>query len=96
MGKSQLEAQLAVNSGYWPLYRYNPALRETGHHPFILDSKAPDGSLRTFLSGEVRYAALQQGFPQESERLVAQLEREYTARYQTLERLATVGVEDTP
>ena len=94
MGKSQLEAQLAVDSGYWPLYRYNPALKEDGQNPFILDSKAPDGSLREFLSGEVRYAALQQGFPQESERLVAQLEREYAARYQTLERLATTEKED--
>ena len=95
MGKSQREAQLAVESGYWPLYRYNPVLREAGQNPFILDSKPPDGSLRAFLSGEVRYAALQQGFPQEAERLVEQLEREYVTRYQTLERLATVGTSGT-
>ena len=69
-------------------------MKEDGQNPFILDSKAPDGSLREFLSGEVRYAALQQGFPQESERLVAQLEREYAARYQALERLATTEKED--
>jgi pyruvate-ferredoxin/flavodoxin oxidoreductase len=95
MGKSQREAQLAVESGYWPLYRYNPVLKEAGQNPFILDSKTPDGSLRAFLSGEVRYAALQQGFPQEAERLVEQLEREYVTRYQMLERLATVGTSGT-
>ncbi|GAB6909036.1 Pyruvate-flavodoxin oxidoreductase [Desulfosarcina cetonica] len=93
MGKSQLEAQLAVSCGYWPLYRYNPALREMGQNPFILDSKAPDGNLRAFLSGEVRYAALQQGFPQEAERLVEQLECECMTRYQDLERLAATPAE---
>ncbi|BBO82032.1 pyruvate synthase [Desulfosarcina ovata subsp. sediminis] len=88
MGKSQLEAQLAVDSGYWPLYRYNPELKNADQNPFILDSKAPDGSLRTFLAGEVRYAALQQGFPQEAERLVEQLEQECMARYRMLSQMA--------
>ena len=46
MGKSQEEEKLAVQSGYWPLYRYNPALKAQGENPFILDSKKPDGSLR--------------------------------------------------
>ncbi|MBW1812460.1 MAG: pyruvate:ferredoxin (flavodoxin) oxidoreductase, partial [Deltaproteobacteria bacterium] len=49
MGKSQEEIKLAVQSGYWTLYRYNPMLRDEGKNPFILDSKAPDGSLQEFL-----------------------------------------------
>jgi len=56
MGKAQEEMNLAVKSGYWPLYRYNPTLRKEGKNPFTLDSKEPDGSLQAFLSGEVRYA----------------------------------------
>jgi pyruvate-ferredoxin/flavodoxin oxidoreductase len=55
--------QLAVKSGYWPLYRYNPMLAAEGKNPFILDSKEPDGSLQEYLAGEVRYAALQMIFP---------------------------------
>ena len=88
MGKSQEEAKLAVMAGYWPLYRYNPLLKAEGKNPFILDSKKPDGSLQEFLSGEVRYASLQQTFPDESKKLTAKLEKEYIERYDSLKSLA--------
>jgi pyruvate-ferredoxin/flavodoxin oxidoreductase len=84
MGKTQEEMKLAVQSGYWPLYRYNPSLRPQGINPFILDSKAPDGSLQEFLSGEVRFAALEKTFPEESQKLRAQIEEEIHQRYQAL------------
>jgi pyruvate-ferredoxin/flavodoxin oxidoreductase len=88
MGKTQEETKLAVASGYWPLYRYNPLLAEEGKNPFTLDSKAPDGSLKEFLSGEVRYASLKKVFPAEAERLHAQLTTEMAARYERLKRIA--------
>jgi pyruvate-ferredoxin/flavodoxin oxidoreductase len=88
MGKSQEEAKLAVLSGYWPLYRYNPLLKKEGNNPFILDSKAPDGSLQAFLGGEIRYASLQKSFPEEAKRLTAQLEDEYNKRYENLKLLS--------
>ncbi|MGA9476185.1 MAG: thiamine pyrophosphate-dependent enzyme, partial [Desulfobacterales bacterium] len=88
MGKSQEETKLAVQSGYWPLYRYNPALKAEGKNPFILDSKQPDGSLQEFLAGEVRYASLKKSFPDEAKRLNARLEEEYSERYENLKRLA--------
>ena len=44
MGKSQREEKLAVECGYWHLYRFNPALAEEGKNPFTLDSKEPDWS----------------------------------------------------
>ncbi|MDM8553453.1 pyruvate:ferredoxin (flavodoxin) oxidoreductase [Desulfococcaceae bacterium HSG7] len=88
MGKAQEESDLAVKSGYWPLYRYNPVLKEQGKNPFTLDSKAPDGSLQEFLAGEVRYASLKKTFPEESAKLAARLEEEYTARYAALQMLA--------
>jgi len=93
MGKSQEEIKLAVQSGYWTLYRYNPMLRDEGKNPFILDSKAPDGSLQEFLEGEVRYASLKKTFPEESKRLTQQLEKEYVRRYEVLKELAEEGVE---
>ncbi len=82
MGKSQEEARLAVASGYWPLYRFNPQLADQGQNPFKLESKAPDGSLQAFLSGENRYAALEKSMPEESKRLRAGLETSYLKRYQ--------------
>ena len=64
MGKSQFEGKLAVESGYWPLYRYNPELIKEGKNPFVLDSKAPDGTIQEFLSGETRFAALEKSLPE--------------------------------
>jgi pyruvate-ferredoxin/flavodoxin oxidoreductase len=94
MGKSQEETALAVSSGYWPLYRYNPTLKEEGKNPFVLDCKEPDGSLQAFLAGEVRYASLQKSFPEEAQRLEVELEKEYRERYTKLKRLA--DMEYTP
>ncbi len=88
MGKTQEETQLAVASGYWPLYRYNPMLAREVKNPFVLDSKAPDGSFKEFISGEVRYAALAKLFPAEAERLHTQLAKEMAQRYERLKRLA--------
>jgi pyruvate-ferredoxin/flavodoxin oxidoreductase len=88
MGKSQEETNLAVKSGYWPLYRYNPLLKDEGKNPFVLDSKEPDGSLQEFLAGEVRYAALQKLFPEEAKTLHARLEVEFTQRYNRLKKMA--------
>ena len=88
MGKTQEETDLAVKSGYWPLYRYNPLLKAAGKNPFVLDSKEPDGSLQAFLAGEVRYAALQMMFPDEAQKLHTRLEAEFTDRYAALKRKA--------
>jgi len=84
MGKSQEEMKLAVSSGYWPLYRYNPELKAQGKNPFILDCKKPDGTLQEFLSGEVRYASLEKTFPDESKKLRARIEEELTERYEAM------------
>jgi len=99
MGKSQEEEKLAVQSGYWPLYRYNPTLKAEGKNPFILDSKEPDGSLTKFLDGEIRYASLKRTFPAEAQKLQAELEEQLTARYQELAIMADptlVCQEETP
>jgi pyruvate-ferredoxin/flavodoxin oxidoreductase len=88
MGKSQEEEKLAVQSGYWPLYRYNPALKAQGENPFILDCKKPDGSLRKFLEGEIRFASLTRTFPEEARKLHAELEEQFNARYEDLALMA--------
>ncbi|MCP4219788.1 MAG: hypothetical protein GY765_34470, partial [bacterium] len=88
MGKSQEEEKRAVQCGYWPLYRYNPALKAEGNSPFSLDYKKPDGSLREFLGGEVRYASLQKTFPDEAKKLHDRLEQEINQRYEALKGMA--------
>jgi pyruvate-ferredoxin/flavodoxin oxidoreductase len=91
MGKTQAEEELAVKSGYWPLYRHNPLLAKEGKNPFILDCKKPDGSLKQFLEGEIRYASLKKTFPQEAERLHAELNEWVNARYEHLSKMAGAG-----
>jgi len=88
MGKTQLEAKLAVQSGYWPLYRYNPLLAEEGKNPFILDSKAPDGTIQEFLASENRYALLEKIAPEDSKRLRTQIEQDYLQRFAMYEYLS--------
>jgi len=88
MGRSQEESRIAVESGYWPLFRYNPALKAEGKNPFSLDSKEPDGTLQQFLSGEDRYASLEKSFPDESKRLRSQIEQEVAERFERLQKLA--------
>jgi pyruvate-ferredoxin/flavodoxin oxidoreductase len=88
MGKTQMEQKLAVDSGYWPLYRYNPQLADEGKNPFILESKEPDGTLQEFLSGENRYAMLERFYPEFSKEYRAEIENTYNKRYETLKHMA--------
>jgi pyruvate-ferredoxin/flavodoxin oxidoreductase len=81
MGKTQQEEKRAVESGYWPLYRYDPRLAEQGQNPFQLDYKQPDGTIHDFIMGEVRYAALYKTFPKEAKRLHKKLEDDVLIRY---------------
>ncbi|MDO4989641.1 MAG: pyruvate:ferredoxin (flavodoxin) oxidoreductase [Eubacteriales bacterium] len=79
MGKSQAEQKLAVECGYWPLWRYIPENRAQGKNPFVLDSKEPNGKLREFMMGEVRFSSLTRTFPERAEVLFKEAE-EFTAR----------------
>ena len=88
MGKSQLEEKLAVESGYWPLYRYDPRLAEEGKNPFQLDYKEPDGTLHDFIMGEVRYNSLTRSFPEEAKKLHKKLEENVSARYKKYKAMA--------
>lgn len=84
MDQAQKEMKRAVDAGYWPLYRYNPA-KETGK--FTMDSKEPTMSYQEFLEGEVRYASLHKTFPENAKRLFAEAERQAKARYESYKKL---------
>ena len=88
MAYAQTEAKLAVDSGYWFLYRYNPELKEEGKNPFILDSREPTMDLEEFLNGEVRYASLRRTFPVEADALMARARAHSKERYEKYRALA--------
>ncbi len=89
MGHAQLEEQLAVDCGYWHLWRYNPALEEQGLNPFTLDSKEPDwDKFEDFLKGEVRYASVMKQYPAEAAELFAAAKANAQWRYNNYRRLA--------
>ena len=88
MNKAQEVMKDAVQAGYWHLYRYNPALKNEGANPFILDSKEPTASFKDFLMGEVRYSQLTTAFPDIAEELFEMAEENAKGRYETYKNLA--------
>jgi pyruvate-ferredoxin/flavodoxin oxidoreductase len=89
MGKTQQEGKLAVASGYWHLYRYNPLLEAEGQNPFQLDSKEPDWSkFQDFILSEVRYSSLKKAFPAEADELFLAAENNAKWRYKGYLRLS--------
>ena len=88
MSKVMDEAKAATECGFWPLYHYNPDIEKEGGNPFVLDSGEPNGKLREYMMGEVRFSSLTRTFPERAELLFAQAE-EFTAhRYAKYKRLA--------
>ncbi len=90
MGTAQLRIKEAVASGYWHMWRFNPALAEQGQNPFVLDSKEPTASFQDFIKGEVRYTTLEAQFPEEAKRLFAKAEQDAKDRYQSYVRMANM------
>jgi len=91
MGKAQSQGKFAVASGYWHLYRYNPALEEEGKNPFVLDSKEPQwDQFQSFLKSEVRYTSLQKAFPEEAAQLFKAAQENAKWRYDSYVRMAAM------
>jgi len=88
MSKSQQEEKLAVDTGYWILYRYNPQLAKEGKNPFVLDSKEPKLDYETFLKNEIRYRSVLQDYPEIATQLFAQAKEEARRRFIYYKKLA--------
>ena len=91
MGKAQTEQKLAVECGYWHLWRFDPRLEAEGKNPFQLDSKEPDWTkFQDFLRTEVRFASLLKQFPKEGEELFKVTQENAEWRYGGYKRMAAM------
>ena len=87
---NHLHQQLAVDSGHWPLFRYNPLQAAAGKNPLHLDSKAPSIPYRDFIETEIRFSMLWRTHPEDAERFLAQSQQEVLHRYHYYEQLASL------
>jgi pyruvate-ferredoxin/flavodoxin oxidoreductase len=91
MSGTQREEKLAVECGYWHLWRYNPDTENAGANGFVLDSKEPDWTkFQDFIGSEIRYTSLMKSFPQEAEELFKITQENALWRYNQYKRLAEI------
>jgi pyruvate-ferredoxin/flavodoxin oxidoreductase len=90
------QQKAAVLSGYWPLIRYNPALRKEGKNPFQLDSKAPSIPLKQYMYEEARYSMLARSHPHEARELLRMAEDDVDRQWRVYENRATMAGEGQP
>ncbi len=82
----------AEDSGFWPLYRFNPSLAEEGKNPLQLDSKTPTGSVEEFAFNQNRFRSLRASDPDRAERLVQALRQDVIARWKFFEQMANLDL----
>jgi pyruvate-ferredoxin/flavodoxin oxidoreductase len=85
------QQRLAVQTGYWPLYRYNPDLAASGQNPLTLDSKPPNIPLEAFMYNEMRFRMLVQSDEARAGALLEQARHDVSTRWDAYERLATAA-----
>jgi pyruvate-ferredoxin/flavodoxin oxidoreductase len=82
------EQKKAVASGHWPLYRFDPRLKEQGKNPLQLDSKPPTIEFSEYAYNEDRYKSLKQSKPEVAAELMKLANRDAVERYALMEQLA--------
>lgn len=94
MAKGLEQQKLAVNSAYWPLFRFNPKLRQKGINPFILDSPRPTIQLKDYALNEMRYKNLEKNNPSEAKYLMEVAQELVDLRWHTYENMAQWKAEE--
>lgn len=87
------QQRLAVSSGYWPLFRFDPLMRTVGERPFRLDSTRPTIPFEAYALNELRYRALATSHSDVAGPLLAQAQQVVIEKYRQYEELATRGGE---
>jgi pyruvate-ferredoxin/flavodoxin oxidoreductase len=91
MAKGLDQQKLAVNSGYWPLYRYNPALSAQGQNPLVIDSKEPTVRMEEYAYNETRYRMLLQSDETRAEALMKLAREDAMNRWQLYQNMAAMN-----
>jgi pyruvate-ferredoxin/flavodoxin oxidoreductase len=90
MHKGLEQQKLAVQTGYWPLYRYNPVLIAEGKNPLVLDSKEPAVPLEKFVYNETRFRSLTLTDEQRAEQLLKEAEQDIHNRWELYRQMAAM------
>jgi pyruvate-ferredoxin/flavodoxin oxidoreductase len=85
------EQKKAVESGHWPLFRFDPRLKEQDKNPLQLDSKAPTLDFEVYAYGENRYRTLKQSKPELAAQLIKLAKKDAAQRYALMEQLAKLS-----
>jgi len=85
---NQRQQELAVKSGHWPLFRFDPRLEAAGANPFKLDSAAPSQPVKAFMESETRFAMLQRSHPEAAQRFLEQAQQEADRRFKAYQDMA--------
>ena len=91
LANNHRQQQLAVDSGHWPLLRYDPRQAEAGKNPLHLDSKPPSIPYREFAMSETRFAMLARANPEAARRLLDAAQAEVSERYHRYEQIAELA-----
>jgi len=90
MTAGYLEQKKAVACGHWPLYRFDPRLKDEGKNPLQLDSKPPTMDFEEYAYGENRYRTLKQSKPEVAAALMKLASKDAAERYKLMEQLANL------
>ncbi|NLG16436.1 MAG: pyruvate:ferredoxin (flavodoxin) oxidoreductase [Fibrobacter sp.] len=93
MMQGYTEQKRAVESGHWPLYRYNPDLAPQGKNPLIIDSKDPTLPLADYVYNENRYKILQRSNPEMSKKFIDHAQKSVISKIKTLKQMAAMEME---
>jgi len=96
MTTAMSDQKVAVDSGQWLLYRYNPQRALVGENPLMLDSRAPTRKVQEFLKQQTRFKMLTKSKPEDAKRLWVQAQQDADIRYRLYEYLASRKVEQPP
>ncbi len=96
MQQGMHQQDLAVASGYWPLFRYNPAMRAAGEKPFRLDSPRPTIPLKAYAYNELRYRSLATSRPEDAKELLRQAQAGVNEKYRSYEEFSTLDLGPGP
>ncbi|MET0100673.1 MAG: pyruvate:ferredoxin (flavodoxin) oxidoreductase [Sedimenticola sp.] len=95
MANNLKQQELAVNSGHWPLFRFDPRKARQGENPLHMDSKEPSIPYRDFVTSETRFSVLMRTHPEEAEQFLQQAQKGVRDKFHMYEQLAHLAIEES-